>query len=332
LRGARRGSIDFALRFGYNVKNHAEILGNPTKAGARMEAKKAGKNSLGILCCVLGATTWGVSGACSEAFFKNYPVDCSWVAAVRMLTAGIVLTAYALLRRKLDLAAILKDKKSCLQILAFSLFGLTCCQYAYLSAIQWTNSGTATVLQNLSIVLISVYICISTRTLPQKKTVFCILLALVGVWLIATGGSFRGMKVTPKGLFWGLASGVSVACYSLLAGRPVAKWGSIPVTGLGMLLGGCLLFVCMRAWRIPAGLDLRGWALLGVIILLGTIAAFTLFMKGISLVGPVKASLLSCLEPLTATTLSAFWLGSVFTWTDLLGFACVLATVLLSAL
>lgn len=42
---------------------------------------------------------------------------------------------------------------------------------------------------------------------------------------------------------------------------------------------------------------------MAVIVLLGTVGAFTLFIQGIALVGPVKAALLSCLEPLTAATL-----------------------------
>lgn len=68
---------------------------------------------------------------------------------------------------------------------------------------------------------------------------------------------------------------------------------------------------------------------MAVIVLLGTVGAFTLFLQGIALVGPVKAALLSCLEPLTAATLSVVWLHSSFSPTDLIGFACILATVVL---
>ena len=112
------------------------------------------------------------------------------------------------------------------------------------------------------------------------------------------------MELTSQGLFWGLAAGFGAASYSLLSRKPVSRWGSIPVIGMGMLIGGVVLFIAIQAWDVPSGLDLRAIILLGIIVFVGTIGAFTLFLQGISMVGPVKASLLACLEPLTAATLS----------------------------
>ncbi|WP_279202415.1 DMT family transporter [Intestinimonas butyriciproducens] len=137
------------------------------------------------------------------------------------------------------------------------------------------------------------------------------------------------MELTSQGLFWGLAAGFGAASYSLLSRKPVSRWGSIPVIGMGMLIGGVVLFIAIQAWDVPSGLDLRAIILLGIIVFVGTIGAFTLFLQGISMVGPVKASLLACLEPLTAATLSAFWLHSGFSITDIIGFACILVTVFL---
>ena len=42
-----------------------------------------------------------------------------------------------------------------------------------------------------------------------------------------------------------------------------------------------------------------------------------------------EAALFACLEPLTAATLSVVWLHASFTAADLIGFACILATVVL---
>jgi len=294
-----------------------------------MGTKLKNKQKAGTLYCVAGAMSWGFSGACSEAFFRGYAVDPAWVTAIRMTAAGVLLLVWVLARRSVRLADIWRDRNGLIQLIAFSLAGLALCQFAYLNAIRWTNSGTATVLQNLSIVFVAVFICISTRTLPQKKILVCIALALAGVWLIATGGRPGSMTLTPRGLFWGLAAGFGAASYSLLSREPVRRWGSIPVTGLGMLIGGAVLFAAVGAWNVPAGLDLRAGLLLAVIVLVGTVGAFTLFLLGISLVGPVKASLLACLEPLTAATLSALWLHSTFSVPDLIGFACILTTVFL---
>ena len=137
------------------------------------------------------------------------------------------------------------------------------------------------------------------------------------------------MELTPRGLFWGLMAGIGAASYSLLSRAPVGRFGSIPVTGLGMLIGGVVLCGIAQVWKVPAGLDGRAILYLAVIVLVGTVGAFTLFLQGIALVGPVKAALFACLEPLTAATLSVVWLHASFTAADLIGFACILATVVL---
>ena len=152
------------------------------------ETKEKNRQKLGIFCCIAGGVGWGLSGTCGEALFSQYPIDTSWVTAVRMTVAGTLLLLFALAKHSLDFKALGKDKKGIMEIVLFALAGLALCQYAYLSAIKWTNSGTATVIQNLSIVFIAVYVCLTTRTKPDKKTVFRILLCIIGVWLLATGG------------------------------------------------------------------------------------------------------------------------------------------------
>ena len=176
--------------------------------GVMTDTKDKKREKLGILCCTAGATSWGLSGTCSEALFSQYPVDTTWVTAVRMTSAGIILLFLAFAKHSLNLKELGKDKKGLIEIILFAIAGLALCQYAYLSAIKWTNSGTATVIQNLSIVFIAVYVCMTTRTAPDKRTVFCIFLALFGVWLLATGGKPGNMELTPRGLFWGLMAGI----------------------------------------------------------------------------------------------------------------------------
>ena len=193
------------------------------------DTKDKKREKLGILCCTAGATSWGLSGTCSEALFSQYPVDTTWVTAVRMTSAGIILLFLAFAKHSLNLKELGKDKKGLIEIVLFAIAGLALCQYAYLSAIKWTNSGTATVIQNLSIVFIAVYVCLTTRTAPDKRTVFCIFLALFGVWLLATGGKPGNMELTPRGLFWGLMAGIGAASYSLLSRAPVKHRGSIAV-------------------------------------------------------------------------------------------------------
>ena len=293
------------------------------------------RSKTGTLCCIFGAVCWGFSGTCSQALFQHIPVNATWVTAVRMLAAGLLILAFDALKQKKrdgmfsfsEFSAPMRDRKSCVLISLFAVAGLAFCQLAYLDAIKYTNSGTATVLQNLSVVMIALFVCITSRTMPAARQVVSILLALVGVWLVATGGKPGSMVLTPRGLFWGLVAAVGAMCYTLLSRAPVVLWGSIRVTGWGMLIGGILMAFISKVWQTPHGMDAEAVILLVVIVAVGTVGAFILFLRGINEVGPVKASVFGCMEPLTAALLSAVWLGSSFSVADIAGFAFILSTI-----
>ena len=79
--------------------------------GVMTDTKDKKREKLGILCCTAGATSWGLSGTCSEALFSQYPVDTTWVTAVRMTSAGIILLFLAFAKHSLNLKELGKDKK-----------------------------------------------------------------------------------------------------------------------------------------------------------------------------------------------------------------------------
>ena len=66
---------------------------------------------------------------------------------IRLIVAGLLLVLLSYIKSKEQFLAFLKDKSSLFSLFLFSLFGLFLNQLAYLSAIQETNAGTATVLQ-----------------------------------------------------------------------------------------------------------------------------------------------------------------------------------------
>ncbi len=289
----------------------------------------------GTLCCIFGAICWGFSGTCGQALFQHIAIDATWVTAVRMLSAGLAILAFDAVKQArlggisgiIQFTNPMREGKSCIQIIIFAVAGLAFCQLAYLDAIKYTNSGTATVLQNLSVVMIALCVCVTSRSLPTLRQTVSILFALSGVWLIATGGKPGNMVITHRGLFWGIVAAIGAVCYTLLSRAPVERWGSIRITGWGMVIGGIVMSFISRVWIVPDNIDTETIILLVIITAVGTVGAFILFLRGINQVGPVKASVLGCLEPLTAAILSAVWLGSDFSPADIAGFVLILSTI-----
>lgn len=285
----------------------------------------------GVVCSALGGVCWGFSGTCGQYLFSRFGVSSLWLTCIRLLAGGILLTLLALPRHRDSVSGILRSPGDLLRLTCYGVFGLLLCQYAYMTAISWSNAATTTVLQNLGLLIIMGYTCLRNRRLPSRRELLALVLALAGVYLLATGGDPRHMALSPKGLFWGLAAAVAVALYTLLPQKLLSRWDRSAVVGLGMLIGGIVLNLAARSWTLSVSLDLRGWLAVSAIVLLGTAAAFSLIMQGIVDVGPAKASMLASTEPVSATVFSALWLGTSFAPTDLIGFAAITVTVFLLA-
>lgn len=98
---------------------------------------------------------------------------------------------------------------------------------------------------------------------------------------------------------------------------------------LAMLMGGIVFPVVTRAWRYPLVLTVGNLIALVGIIGVGTLFAYTFFLKGASLIGPVKASLLASIEPVASVFFAIVLLKEFFYAIDLLGMVLILLAVLL---
>lgn len=283
----------------------------------------------GVWAAVLGAVSWGFSGTASQFLFMNYDISPQWLTSMRMTLSGLVLTLICLLFDRTRFLSMPAHRRDFGQEILFAIAGLMFVQITYLTTIRYSNSATATVLQNLSVAMIAVCTAFFNRRMLSPLHTVSVLLALFGVFLLATHGDRKSMVLSPQALLWGLGSAVGVCTYSLLSAGLLARWPSRVVTAYGMLIGGIALGLLSGAFWMHPALDLSAVLVLILIVLIGTVGAFTLFIQSIGEIGPVKATLIGCLEPVSATVISVFWLGSRFSAIDLLGFACILATVFL---
>lgn len=282
----------------------------------------------GSLLTIIAAVSWGVSGV-SGQYLMEQGVHVNVVTSMRLLIAGVLLTGFVALRDYKLLVRIILDKKTVLMLITFGLAGLVLNQYAYLQAIHHTNAGTATVLQYATPVLILIYMSIKTRVMPSVIEVLSIVLAILGTFIIATHGSFASLALTPKGLFWGIFSAFTYAAYILIPVEMIKRWGSLPVIGLGMLFGGMVFPIGVGVWRYDAHLTPDNLLAYFGIVGVGTIVAYTLFLKGVSMVGAVKGSLLAAIEPIAAVIFSIILMKEIFYPIDILGMICILSAVIL---
>ena len=282
----------------------------------------------GIVLTLVGGIFWGVGGSCGQYLFENKEVNSGLLVPIRLFAAGLLILVLQLIRKE-KIFDIWKEKRDAAETLLFALFGMMLCQYSYFTTIQYSNAGTATVLQYTGPAMILVYLCVKAKRWPKAYEIAALIFSCGGVFVLATHGDISSLALPPEALFWGIVAAVTLVVYNLQPIRIIAKFSTLTVMGWGMTIGGIVLTAIMRPWKVSAVWDGETAAALLFIILFGTIAAFYCYLTGVRLVGAANASLLACIEPIAATIVAAAWLKVRFTPIDLVGFALTITAVVI---
>lgn len=292
----------------------------------------------GVIAAIVGGAFWGFSGTCAQYLYQHYDIAPLFITWVRMLGSGILFMLLLLATQRRKLSAIAADAPSLRGLALFGLFGLFLCQFAYTSAVNATNAGTATVLQSLNTVAILAVTCVMVRRGPRPMELGGLVLALASTWFIATQGNPNTLVIPLGGIVWSAINVAAGTFYIMYPKKLFAQWGSLPVTGIGMFIGGVAAVVIWALgglWGAPPevpALGIDGILVLAGIVVIGTFAAFGLYLHGVSVVGSVKGGLLGTTEPASAMIIAALWLGTMFSWTDWLGLVLMVAMIFLVTL
>lgn len=283
----------------------------------------------GVVCALAGGICWGFSGTCAQLLMNDYGAPAEWITCVRMVVAAVFFLALTAFRNWRDLVAVFRDWRSLVQIALFAIFGVLLTQLSYLNAIKFTSAGVGTTVEQIGLVLIMLYVCVVGRRLPRFREAAGLLFALGGMVLIATQGELDQLAIPAEGLTWGLISAVALAFYTLMPVRVLKKWGALLVTGLAMFFGGSAASLVVQPWAMPVTLSGGGLAALVAIVLVGTLGAYMLYLQGVNDAGPVKASLLCCVEPVSAMVLAVVWLRNPVSVWDIAGCVMIVVMILL---
>lgn len=289
------------------------------------------KTMKGTLMTLIAGIAWGLSGACGQ-YLMAHGFTAIGLTTIRLVFSGAVLFLLAYLADREKVKAFLTDRSSYIPLLLFAFLGLLMTQLTYLEAIDATNAGTATVLQYLCPIGVLAYSCIKDRVAPTVSEIISMVLAIAGTFLIATHGQLNQLAITPKGLTWGLVSAFAYALYIILPLNLIQKWGSMLVIGVGMAIPGILMLPFSGLLSSSENYRLDTWMALFGLVVIGTVFAYTAFLKGTSLVGAVKGSLLASFEPVSAVFFAFVIMKEHFFMVDVIGMAMILLAVLLISL
>jgi drug/metabolite transporter (DMT)-like permease len=286
----------------------------------------------GMVLVLFGASLWGVSGTVAQYLFQHKGFTPEWLVVIRLLISGLILLSLAHSYNGKDrqsIWGIWKNKQHLMSLILFSILGMLAVQYTYFAAIKHSNAATATVLQYLAPAMITCYVAFVSRKLPTSKEYMAVFLALIGTFLLVTQGKINSLSISGIALFWGLASAVALAFYTLQPHKLLAKWGSTIVIGWGMLIGGISFSFIHQPWDMEGQWSLTTFLAVAFIVIFGTLIAFYCYLESLKYISASETSLLACIEPLSAAVLSVVWLQVSFGLAEWLGTLCIICTIII---
>lgn len=283
----------------------------------------------GFVLVVLAALCWGTSGITGDLVADRTDLDPLDVAWHRMAVGAVALLAVHLLARRTSsrpTAPPVHWSRSLRWRLAGVGAGLAVYQSAYFAAVATAGVSIATLVAlGLAPLLVAVGAAALGHGRPDRATGVALVVALAGlVLLVGVSAGGDGGDAVLLGALAAIGCAVAYAAVVLLsAGAPAG----VPTTTVGFVVGA----VALTPVALAAGLDLTadplGLALLLYLGLVPTALAYGLFFTGVRAVPAAVASIVTLLEPLTATALAAVVLGERLTPTALAGGALMLGAV-----
>lgn len=265
----------------------------------------------GTIYSLLSGLIWGICGIFGEYFFSHYQVSSGWITSMRLLVAGSFVIILSSLKLRSQLFDIWRNRNNYLPFLAYAILGIFSVQFFFYLCVEYSNATTATILQFISPVFILFYNRIIYKKKASKSAIFYVLVAMVGVFLMATKGDLSKLSITPLALLTGLLSALGVMFNVILPQRFAKKYGFVPTVGWGMIIAGIFSNFLYPVYKISFQVDAISICICLTIAFLGTAFAFFLSMKAVSLVSPLVVSVVSASEPLSSAILSVLFLGLV---------------------
>lgn len=284
----------------------------------------------GTILILIAASAWGLGGVAGQYLFNNYGTDAVWLVMVRQIMAGVIFLFYSAAVKKENIFRLPQTCPS--DILKFSFIGILGAQLGFYYTIVLCNAATATVLQYTAPIYIMLWMAWRKKKMPELREIMGICGAMTGVFLISTHGRIDSLAISPVALIVGIISALTYAYYTVMPVEMLQRFSTTTVIGWGQLLSGVFLIFWRNPFKIYGTWDIYAAAALIYLLFGATILSYAMYLSGLQIIGPTKASLISCAEPLASIIFMVLLLGTELTWPDLLGMGAIIFTVALLSL
>ncbi len=256
-------------------------------------------------------------------------MEVNWLLPVRMIVSGIILLSVYRMRNGKRTGNI--TKKDWVVLIGIESVVLAGAQYFFWITLDYSNAPTATFLQYLAPAFVLIIVCIRKFRYPGISMIIALLCALSGVLLLATHGDVSKLTFTVSAMITGLASALFLAFYTLNSEGLSLKWDTLFIVGMASLVGGSLLGLITRFWKISVHFDAKSFCALVLVIVAGAVLPYYTYTCAVRLINGALASILSSSELLATFVLSVIFNGTPINVYDIAGMVFILIMIAFSS-
>lgn len=261
----------------------------------------------GLLSIALAAVLWGTVGVTTKLLYQVAATNALSVGFFRLALAAPLLLAVAWARLGRRTLAIARR-----DLLTMALVGAmqATSQVCYFAAIAETGVAVATLVTVCVVPMLVALLSVAlTREGVSRATALALGGALVGTVLLVAGRPGITPHTALVGVLLALGAAGTMAG-ATLAGRALAnRYHPLQVTAVGFLIGAAFVFPPTLLVGFVASYPMSGWLLLACLGLVPTAVGYALFQAGMRTTPATVASVVTLLEPVTATVLAWAFLG-----------------------
>ena len=296
-------------------------------AGATPDAGAPAYAGAGMLAALGATLLWGANYTVAKDLLRQ--VNPLALATARAVAGMLAFGAMAL---AIDGMASLRPARL-RRALPLGLLGVFANQVLFIEGLQRSTPAHSAIL----IALLPVHVLVLSSFLHRERVswskVAGVLIAFVGVVLVATEKGFDLSARYVRGDLLTLCAGLAFAGYTV-AGQPVLReLGPLRTTAAAFLGGGLavVLVGAPAAWRQDwTALNGAALAQLAFVILGATVASYWLYYFAVSRLPPSKVAVFMYLQPVVALLLAYGFGGESITKQMIAGSGLVLAGVVLA--
>lgn len=293
--------------------------------------------ALGYVMVIVASALFAVNGTVAKVVLQS-GISSLRLTEVRCTGALIGFLAIALLRG----ASLRLTRRELPFMLLFGVVGVALIQLLFFLAIKRLPIGIALIIEYIAPVLVALWSrYVWGRRLPRAVWV-ALGVALGGLALVVE--LWHGTSLDGAGVAAALAAAVTYASYVLAGEHGLRTRSTVSLTCLGFAFA-TLFYACIQPWwsfpfaQSSVEVSLLGrldhlhapvWGLYLVVIVLGGVVPFLLYIGSLRHLPAARVTLTAMLEPVLASIVAYAWLGETFGPWQIVGGIIVLAALALA--